>query len=120
MAACGKANFGGDGFCDDGNNNCGCDWDQGDCCGSSGKGKQYNYCNDCSCRDPSKADGCGGSCLSPNYVGDGFCDDGNNNCGCDWDQGDCCGESGKGKQYNYCTDCSCLDPDLAEGGCTGI
>ena len=104
-ASCGASNFVGDGFCDDGNNNCGCDWDKGDCCGKSGKAKQFDYCDDCACLDPSA--GCSGACTSPNFVGDGFCDDGNNVCGCDWDKGDCCGDSGKGKQYNYCTACDC-------------
>merc|ERR1712216_997663 len=73
------------GFCDDSNNNCGCDWDEGDCCGSSGKNKQFNYCSDCLCLDPNMQDGCSGGCGASAYVGDGFCDDDNNNCGCDWD-----------------------------------
>merc|ERR1712196_690356 len=115
--ACGNDNYVGDGFCDDNNNHCGCDWDEGDCCGDSGKNKQYDYCTECLC----KQDGdCFGGCGSPNYIGDGFCDDGNNNCGCDWDQGDCCGDSGKGKQYNYCNDCACLDPEQTADGCSGI
>ena len=111
--ACGSPNFVGDGFCDDNNNNCGCDWDNGDCCGKSGKAKQFDYCTDCECIDPELQEGCFGECSSPNFVGDGFCDDGNNNCGCDWDNGDCCGSSGKGKQYEYCTSCACRDPDEA-------
>ena len=35
-------------MCDDGNNNCACDWDGGDCCGA---GKSYNYCDKCECAD---------------------------------------------------------------------
>ncbi len=66
---------------------------------------------ECGCQDPNAT--CTGQCSKTIYVGDGFCDDGNNNCGCGWDGGDCCGSSGKLKQYNYCTDCDCLDP--AEG-----
>ena len=31
---CFKASWRNDGVCDDGNNNCACGWDQGDCCGS--------------------------------------------------------------------------------------
>merc|ERR1712216_331517 len=107
------------GFCDDSNNNCGCDWDEGDCCGSSGKNKQFNYCSDCLCLDPNMQDGCSGGCGASAYVGDGFCDDDNNNCGCDWDDGDCCGDSGKNKQFNYCDDCECLEPDTTCAGSCG-
>merc|ERR1712100_196136 len=116
IGTCQTVNFVGDGYCDDGNNNAGCDWDGGDCCGTSDKAKQYNYCNDCSCLDCTavvEGDDCVeeavGSCQYSSYVGDGYCDDGNNNAGCGWDDGDCCGSSGKAKQYNYCNDCSCLD-----------
>ncbi len=112
--SCGTANFKGDGFCDDNNNNCGCAWDGGDCCGSTGKAKQFNYCTACKCLDPTELDtGCTGACWKTAYADDGFCDDQNNNCGCSWDGGDCCG----GKT-NYCTRCLCLDPDFVAGGCT--
>jgi hypothetical protein len=111
---CGTPNFKGDGFCDDNNNNCGCAWDGGDCCGSTGKAKQFNYCTSCKCLDPTNVqNGCTGSCWKTAYVGDNFCDDQNNKCGCSWDGGDCCG----GKT-NYCTQCLCLDPDFLVGGCT--
>ena len=30
-------------------------------------------------------------CAVPSYKGDNFCDNENNNAGCDWDGGDCCG-----------------------------
>merc|ERR1712072_1114306 len=95
--------------------------DGGDCCGDSGKNKQYNYCSDCSCLDPTpQTTGgyCTKGCGAGAYVGDGFCDDSNNNCGCDWDEGDCCGSSGKNKQFNYCSDCLCLDPNMQDG-CSG-
>ena len=42
------------------------------------------------------------------YKGDRQCDDKNNNCGCDWDGGDCCGSSAG---VSYCSQCKCLDPD---------
>lgn len=29
-------------------------------------------------------------CQTDGWKGDGFCDDENNVCGCDWDGGDCC------------------------------
>ena len=109
---CGVAAYKGDGFCDDGNNNCGCGWDSGDCCAPSGKAKQFSFCTICGCVDPGYTkDACSGACgAAAAYKGDGFCDDSNNNCGCDWDQGDCCGKSGKSKQFSYCTACDCLNP----------
>ena len=36
-------------------------------------------------------------CGYPEYKGDGYCDWENNNCGCEWDGGDCCGDCG----YSY-------------------
>ena len=38
------------------------------------------------------------------WVGDGFCDDINNNDACDYDNGDCCGFSMK---KNFCVQCIC-------------
>jgi hypothetical protein len=38
------------------------------------------------------------------WVGDGFCDDINNNEACDYDDGDCCGLSMK---KNFCIKCVC-------------
>ena len=48
-----------------------------------------------------------GGCGSPNWKGDGFCDDDNNNDKCEYDGGDCCGDDVK---ENYCSICACLDP----------
>lgn len=114
---CKSPSYKGDGFCDDGNNNCGCKYDGGDCCGKSGKKGQYLYCSKCACLDPKLAakpmdtSGCTGTCSAGGqYKGDGYCDDGNNNCGCEYDGGDCCGKSGKSVQYRYCKDCACKDP----------
>merc|ERR1712076_44664 len=97
-------------YCDDENNNCGCDYDGGDCCGSNVK---KNYCKECKCLDPKANDkpndkpACEGSCEFAKYKGDGWCDDGNNNCGCEYDGGDCCGSNVKTK---YCNACKCLEP----------
>ena len=84
----------GDGFCNDANNHCGCNWDGGDCCGA----KSFKYCTQCKCLDckyVAKGDGCPkifqGLCKKPLFKGDGRCDDGNNVAGCAWDGGDCCG-----------------------------
>ena len=68
----------GDKTCDDDNNNAGCDWDGGDCCGAN----NYKYCKKCQCRDctfAAKSDACTknikGKCGLKDYVGDGVCDD---------------------------------------------
>merc|ERR1712223_958288 len=50
---------------------------------------------------------CTGTCGIPSYKGDNYCDDENNNCGCDWDGGDCCGSN---VNTYYCSACECLDP----------
>merc|ERR1711934_585820 len=92
--SCGNPNYKGDGVCDDNNNNCGCQYDGGDCCGAVNK----KYCKECKCLDPKfkKQDSsCAGSCGNPSYKGDGNCDDENNNCGCQYDGGDCCGSNVK-------------------------
>ena len=49
---------------------------------------------------------CGGSCEVDDYKGDGYCDDGNNNCGCEYDGGDCCNPNAN---MDYCTKCECLE-----------
>jgi len=118
---CGASQWSGDGFCDDENNHCGCDWDSGDCCGSSGEATQYAYCKDCLCLNLESADyveideTCSGQCYHTSWKGDTFCDDENNNCGCDWDGGDCCGSA---NHYQHCTKCACLDPDQDSTYCT--
>ena len=53
-------------------------------------------------------------CKSPNEVGDGFCDDYNNNHKCEYDGGDCCDNDAN---HKYCTNCQCLDPNhIGYGG----
>merc|ERR1711959_756500 len=123
IGTCEYSKFTADGFCDDGNNNAFCGWDGGDCCGSSGKKKQYNYCGDCLCLDCTVevvgddcVDAATGSCQYAAYTGDGYCDDGNNNAGCGWDGGDCCGSSGINQQFSWCNDCSCQDCTFAASG----
>jgi len=48
-------------------------------------------------------------CASPNWKGDGYCDDENNNAGCDYDGGDCCNNT-KPHWDHFCTKCECLEP----------
>merc|ERR1712222_276571 len=119
---CGLQKYKGDGNCDDENNNCGCEFDGGDCCAKSVKGGkvQTAYCKQCQCKDPKhKVKGCNATCKSPKYIGDGNCDDDNNNCACGFDKGDCCGKDVKGGkvQTAYCKQCQCKDPKHAVKGC---
>merc|ERR1712048_254120 len=114
-AKCGSPSWTNDGICDDNNNNCGCGWDKGDCCGDSGKEDQRKHCKECKCLDPNssdfKKDVCLGECSHPNWAGDGVCDGGNNNCGCEYDKGDCCGDSKNPNQFKFCkVNCKCVDP----------
>ena len=58
---------------------------------------------------------CVGACEHDYWVGDGICDAGNNNCGCWYDGGDCCGSLGGPKQYAHCgMACACADPTAAK------
>ena len=50
----------------------------------------------------------GYSSCQDDWIGDGYCDDDNNNAACSYDGGDCCGDT---IIMNYCTACQCLDPD---------
>ena len=84
-----------DRICDDDNNNAGCSWDGGDCCDAS---NNFKFCSDCMCLDCTSdvagsykaigGDDCvsafASKCASKSFQADGFCDDGNNNGGCDW------------------------------------
>ena len=47
-------------------------------------------------------------CLgNSDWIGDGYCDDQNNNEECQWDGDDCC----NGGNEDYCDVCGCLDPN---------
>jgi len=104
---CAEPAYKGDKVCDDGNNNAGCEFDGGDCCAKSlGGAVDKKYCSVCKCLDPNpKAPA--PKCGLPAYKGDGMCDDANNNAGCAYDGGDCCGPKVVKK---YCSECKCLDP----------
>ena len=43
---------------------------------------------------------------APQWFGDNYCDDENNNEDCGWDGGDCCGDN---VNTHYCSDGECLD-----------
>merc|ERR1712222_25916 len=114
--SCGNRKFANDGRCDDANNNCGCNWDGGDCCRENGDKFRKAYCKVCKCLNPQLQIKCKGYCKKPNWQGDGNCDDDNNNCGCKYDGGDCCGESTSDHQFDYCIKCTCLDPESKNKG----
>ena len=99
-SGCGSPQWQGDGWCDDENNNDGCSFDGGDCCGNNVK---TLFCSVCECLDPNFVESTG--CEYPQWEGDGWCDDGNNNAECTFDGGDCCGDDVK---TTFCTDCLCL------------
>merc|ERR1712228_76164 len=48
--------------------------------------------------------------VDPSWIGDTYCDDSHNNIECNYDGGDCCGNS-KPTWDQYCSVCECLDPD---------
>ena len=117
---CGNSDWKSDDYCDDGNNNCGCEWDGGDCCGSD---VNTDWCSACECLDPGFNSGSDSSttsastettsdstdgCEYPDWISDNYCDDANNNEDCEWDGGDCCGSN---VNTAWCSACECLDPN---------
>ena len=70
-------------------------FDGGDCCGGV---IDPNFCTECLCLEEVN--------CNQGWIGDGYCDDINNNFVCSYDGGDCCGGI---INPNYCTECLCLD-----------
>jgi len=75
----------------------------------------------CSGVFPEKAEPqCSTDACNTNSIGNGRCNPTNNVCGCDWDGGDCCGDSGKSNQYSLCSPgddgTCCEDPDYPSFG----
>ena len=58
------------------------------------------------------------ACLSsmPQHIGCGYCEDENNNAGCGFDGGDCCGPDVK---TAYCTECECLGENITSKAAPG-
>jgi hypothetical protein len=116
---CGLPNYVKDGYCDPLNNNAGCSWDSGDCCG---RDVDKKYCTASAGGGPD-SEGC--SCLDPNfsdqpdpdtkciasYIGDGYCDANNNNAACQHDHSDCCGVFA---DRSTCTGENCACPAEAD------
>ena len=87
----------GDGFCDDQNNNEGCHYDQGDCCGIN---VHTAYCTGCICYEDL-------TCSAPlDLIGNGVCNDETNNAECSFDGGECCGAC---INTEHCRECLCHD-----------
>jgi len=98
----------GDNYCDDQNNNPECDFDGGDCCQEDAEEGWDDYCEICECFDfPETTQAPEGSnCLFPQWFGDNYCDDENNNSECNFDGGDCCGDD---VNTMYCSECACFE-----------
>ena len=76
----------------------------------------YKNCPASFGNDDANADNlCSGTCGTPSWKGDNYCDDQNNNCGCEWDGGDCCGSN---VNTQYCSACECLGQN-DEANCCG-
>ena len=52
----------------------------------------------------------------PAFIGTGWCDDVNNNAGCGFDGGDCCGPDVK---TAYCSECQCLGENITSKAAPG-
>jgi len=104
-----------DNYCDDINNNPECEFDGGDCCQEDPAEGWNNYCEECECLDaPEPTTEAPMECAIPQWAGDSFCDDENNNPECGFDGGDCCDNTGDSWD-NYCSLCECLEmPETTE------
>ena len=96
-----------DNYCDDYNNTPECNFDGGACCNNDKAGWD-DYCTACECIDPSVIPT--PVCGSPLGANNMWCDDENNNAGCNWDGGACCNNNEAGWD-DYCSACECLDPN---------
>merc|ERR1711962_1102024 len=102
---CGNPVYAADLYCDDENNNEGCNYDNGACCERTNTFEnKYDYCTNCTCLDPAAKKLDNEGCSKPEYAGDIHCDDGNNNADCNWDNGACCNTTVEGWN-SYCSDC---------------
>ena len=110
---CSQTELVANGVCNDESNNTYCHFDGGDCttnisttiqATTSGTGGSTTV----TATNPTTTGGC-----NIGWIGDAFCDDINNNMECSYDGGDCCGPN---VNTQYCTNCSCLDPNGGNGG----
>ena len=106
ITGCEIPDYHGDNYCDDENNNEVCFFDGGDCCGSN---VNTDYCMECLCLEGGEGGGGGAEGCNQYivvYIGDGYCQDYNNNLDCTYDGGDCCGSN---VNTDYCDECLCLE-----------
>ena len=86
----------GNGFCNDEANNAGCNFDNGDCCGTC---VNVDYCLVCECLSIESGDG-----ISNPLVANGICNDETNTINCGFDGFDCCQLD---ITQDHCSECSC-------------
>ena len=100
----------GDGFCDEENMNEVCEYDGLDCC-HNWQSVEDRICNTENNNEYCKFDG--GDCCVAVKIGDGICEDYNNNpipmCG-PYDLGDCCLDQ---PITLYCSDCKCHEDSMS-------
>ena len=109
----------GDGWCDMENNNEECLFDGGDCCecGRASNESSFSLCADpgAACYNPN-AKTVQSNCIDGNIdgIGDGWCEEKNNNEGCLYDGGDCCICTCTKGPHWYCGSdgFSCVDPNV--------
>ena len=124
LTTCPNPSWIADGYCDDRNNGAHCDYDGGDCCVK----QEINdtFCQKCLCHQGKGANlfsqpteyknafsdliemeklDFDNRCKSL-YIGDGMCDDENNNEQCQYDLGDCCRP--QIFPFQVCQECLCL------------
>ena len=92
--------------CNDETNNLNCNYDGGDCCGYS---INSEHCTECTCFHQE-------TCLAGvthAFVGDGVCNDETNIEECNYDSGDCCGNS---INSEHCTECTCFHQETCLAG----
>ncbi|CAM9202693.1 unnamed protein product, partial [Hapterophycus canaliculatus] len=113
----------GDGLCDTVNNNAQCGYDGGDCCPSTCDSSTSSYCpeDNSLCVNPVAVDfgyfgyeNCTGELLD---LGNGLCNEANNNPQCAYDGGDCCECSCQPGEYLCLSRFDCLDPQLNTTEC---
>lgn len=107
----------GDGRCDEATNNPGCAFDGGDCCACMCKDGAFTCgTSGYDCRDPDAASDCSWDACTgiERYIGDGECNEANNNPQCSYDGGDCCPCTCNRGFYSPCgafARYDCKDPD---------
>jgi len=103
---------------------CDCSGNVEDCAGVCGGGAQEDNCGVC---DTDPENDCLVDCNgNVTWVGDGFCDNSNNNEACEFDGGDCCYSTCVSGDYDCeadtgpCVADICIDPEGNNDGCNEI